>query len=297
MAIGSYWVEFDRRGRLVTSSYDGYVRLYDAQFKRIAKRKAPGGERPFAVRFSPDGALVAVGFYDTTAVNVLAGEDLSFRYAPDTSSVANGNLISGRLVPRWSAALCRWALWRQLRNPSHPAVVPGRARARSRGCRPRPNTIMDLRALADGRLVFGAADPAFGVFDAMGAKTLTRGPVQVDYRGRHADLRLSHDGSVVEFAYDTLTPENRWTRHSARVHLAEGRLLVDPPALATGLASIQRRLAELGYDPGPADGRAGPRTRAAIQAFQRARGLLVDGEPSPGAADGAGPRRPDATAY
>ena len=44
------------------------------------------------MRFSPDGTLVAVGFNDTTAVNVLAGEDLSFRYAPDTSSVANGNL-------------------------------------------------------------------------------------------------------------------------------------------------------------------------------------------------------------
>ena len=129
--------------------------------------------------------------------------------------------------------------------------------------------------------MFGAEDPAFGVFDAQGAKTLTRGPTQVNYRGRHADLRLSHDGSVVEFVYDTLTPENRWTRHSARVHLAEGQLLVDPPALATGLASIQRRLAELGYDPGPADGRAGPRTRTAIQAFQRARGLPADGEPAP----------------
>ena len=58
-------------------------------------------------------------------------------------------------------------------------------------------------------------------------------------------------------------------------------MLVDPPALDTGLAAIQRRLAELGYDPGPADGRAGPRTRAAIQAFQRARGLPADGEPSP----------------
>ena len=159
------------------------------------------------------------------------------------------------------------------------------------------DTIMALRALADGRLAFGAADPAFGVFDAKGARTLTRGPMQGNYRGRHADLRLSHDGSVVEFVYDTLTPENRWTRHSARVHLAEGRLLVDPPALATGLAAIQRRLAELGYDPGPADGRAGPRTRTAIQAFQRARGLPAEGEPGPSAAGGAGARRPHAAAH
>ena len=44
---------------------------------------------------------------------------------------------------------------------------------------------------------------------------------------------------------------------------------------------VQQRLAELGYDPGPTDGTLGPRTRAAIQAFQRARGLGVDGNASP----------------
>src|SRR5205823_3633077 len=66
--------------------------LYDANFKRIAQRQTPGGQRPFAVRFAPDGAEVALGFIDTTAVNVLSGEDLSFRHAPDTSGVNNGNL-------------------------------------------------------------------------------------------------------------------------------------------------------------------------------------------------------------
>ena len=69
----SYWAEFDRHGRLVTSCSDGFVRLYDANFRRIAQRQAPGGQRPFAVRFAPDGTEMAVGFYDTTAVNVLSG--------------------------------------------------------------------------------------------------------------------------------------------------------------------------------------------------------------------------------
>src|SRR5262245_14070115 len=140
---------------------------------------------------------------------------------------------------------------------------------------------MDLHALANGRLVFGAADPAFGIFDAQGAKTLAHGPPQVDYRGRENDLRVSHDGSVVEVGFDTLTSENHRIPHSARLPLAAGRLLVDAPPLVGDLAAVQRRLAELGYDPGPADGRAGPRTRAAIQAFQRDRGLVADGEPSP----------------
>ncbi len=44
---------------------------------------------------------------------------------------------------------------------------------------------------------------------------------------------------------------------------------------------IQSALAERGYDPGPVDGRSGPRTRAAIAAYQRDHGLLVDSSPTP----------------
>jgi hypothetical protein len=277
---GSYSSEFDRRGRLVTSSDDGFLRLYATAFQRLAKRQTPGGKEPFTVRFSPDGALVAVGFTDTTAVNVLASEDLSFRNAPDTSGVADGNL--GRVA--WSRDGQRLYVGGTYRDSS--GIIPILQWSQAgRGPVTRlpaaTSTIMDLRALADGRLVYASAQPAFGVFDAQGARTLTQSPAQVDYRVRQADLRISPDGSVVELGFRTLTSDTHWTRHSARVQLAEGRLLVDPPALATGLASIQRRLAELGYDPGLADGRAGPRTRAAIQAFQRARGLPADGEPGP----------------
>jgi hypothetical protein len=44
---------------------------------------------------------------------------------------------------------------------------------------------------------------------------------------------------------------------------------------------IQRRLAELGIDPGPIDGRMGPKTKAAIRAFQRLHGLTADGIAGP----------------
>jgi hypothetical protein len=44
--------------------------------------------------------------------------------------------------------------------------------------------------------------------------------------------------------------------------------------------SIQRRLAGLGYKPGPMDGKLGPRTRDAIRRYQRDNGLVVNGEPT-----------------
>ena len=42
---------------------------------------------------------------------------------------------------------------------------------------------------------------------------------------------------------------------------------------------MQERLAAAGFDPGPADGVVGARTRAALRAFQEARGLDPTGEP------------------
>lgn len=49
------------------------------------------------------------------------------------------------------------------------------------------------------------------------------------------------------------------------------------PTAIMPMADAQRRLAELGFDPGPADGMAGARTSAALRAFQKQRGLDVTG--------------------
>ena len=51
-----------------------------------------------------------------------------------------------------------------------------------------------------------------------------------------------------------------------------------PPQMHTAyVVGVQEALAEHGFRPGPADGKPGPRTRAAIRAYQKAAGLPVDG--------------------
>ena len=50
---------------------------------------------------------------------------------------------------------------------------------------------------------------------------------------------------------------------------------------ASLVRALQRRLDGQGYSPGPVDGRYGPRTENAVELFQRARGLRVDGIAGP----------------
>ena len=227
----SYSADFDRAGRLVTTSLDGHVRLYDASFKLIAKKPAPGRKQPFAARFSPDGRLVAVGFYDSTAVNVLSGEDLSLRFAPGTAGVDNGYLSSvawsldGRFL--YAAGGYRdTANWRPI------LVWSDGGRGPAQHWPAATNTIMDLKALAGGRLAFGAADPAFGVLDDGGRKQPERRGEVLDLRDNAQKLRLSPDGSVVEFGFGTLTAEDNWSQRQARFDIFEGRLSIDAPELS-----------------------------------------------------------------
>lgn len=225
---GSYGAAFDEQGRLVTSSFDGYVRLYDPAFRLLTKVKAPGGNKPYGVSFSPDGSKIAVGFFDSPRVSVLSGEDLSLLYEPDTSGVpsdrfliavawsADGRVLyaggtyqvkEARLIRKWDDAG---------RGPF--ADLPAAA-----------DTIRDIRSLNVGGVVYGTMNPAFGVLDAGDHRTLYVGSVIADYRDNREGCLLSHDGATVQFGYEP------FGKTPARFTIPE-RLLILSPARDSTLA-------------------------------------------------------------
>jgi len=199
----SYSVVFDRRGRLATACYDGYIRLYDRPgadgLKLLAKQKAPGGKEPHSLSFSPDGKKLAVGFNDSTAVDVLSASNLSHLYSPDTSGVDNGNLCSVSFSP--DGRLYAGGMYD---NGDQCPIVSWENEGRGQR-RELPGSLMTISSilpLATGGVAYGAADPAFGVLDKNGRRVLFQSAQIADYRALLSNLRLSTDGKKVGFGYE-----------------------------------------------------------------------------------------------
>ena len=200
----SYGVDWHGEGRLVTTCLDGALRLYavsaEGGLRQLAKAPARGGQEPFSARFSPDGRRIAVGFADSTKVAVLDGKDLSFLYAPDTSGVNNGDLSS----VTWSEdgtsleAGGRWDVKGE--HPIRRWAQAGKGKPQDRAAS--ASTIMDLRPLPGGGILFGAGDPSWGVLSDSGQRSLHGAPPLADYRDAGGTFLLSADGTEVAFGFE-----------------------------------------------------------------------------------------------
>lgn len=214
----SYGVDFDRSGRVVTTCYDGFVRLYAGDGRLLNKTATTGGKQPVQVKFSPDGRRVAVGYNDSTKVDVLSGSDLSrLLYQPDTSGVDNGDLSSvawsadGQSLyaaGRWNEYLIRrWSDGGQGSWKDIPVAA---------------NTIFDLAPLARGGLAYASGEPTWGVVSSGNEVVLRVEGTIGDFRNNRDNFRTDTSGSRVEFSYQPFGTS------PARYNVTERRLEPDP---------------------------------------------------------------------
>ncbi|VFM95835.1 MAG: WD domain-containing protein, G-beta repeat-containing protein [Candidatus Kentron sp. G] len=209
--------------RLVTSSWDGKLRLYRHSaggFKRIGETRLSGGEKPYAVAFHPhscpSSSRVVVGFADTTAVQVLDGLDLTPRYAAGTADIGNGNL--GNVA--WSADGTKlFAGGKYWDGSGYPVLGwTGGGRGLRFSWRAADSTVMAIGSLPGGRLAVGTGDPALLAFDALGEKLMVLRPRIADLRDQYGHFRLSGDGQQVAFGL------KQWGKERVRFDLANRRL-------------------------------------------------------------------------
>lgn len=226
---GSYSVHFspDSR-RLVTTCLDGKLRLYTVDEGRLSTPKieqTTGGTRPIAARFSPDGGRrIAVGYDDTTTVQVLDANTLREVARPAIGGVNNGDLskVAWSADGKWLAAGGRWQvdgrypvrLW-QVDHWSDYRDVPLSA-----------DTVMDLIPTPAGGFLFAAADPTWGELDAQGKLVRRQDGALADLRDDGDQFRLSRDGRKVRFGYE------QWGEAAKMFDVATRRLEADDPTLA-----------------------------------------------------------------
>ena len=196
--------------RYASASVDGQVRLYDVSAKRlkllISERpvsiESRLGSQPFSVAFAPDGRWLAVGYGDTAAVAVLQADTLKFAYAPVVAAKTEGSLNAvawssdGRELlaagtwkrPDGRHGLKRWA------NSGRGAAIDVSLSS---------NSVVALRALADGRVAYAATDPAWGWLPSAAVSDFgiqTVGSGLIDLRGNRELFRLAPDGSAIAFS-------------------------------------------------------------------------------------------------
>ena len=235
-----YGLDFSDDGRLVTTSLDGYIRLYDKNFNLIRKKKAPGGSQPYQISFSPDGSRIAVGYDETPSVDVLSADDLDKLYSADTEGFSDCEFISvtfsfdgsflyaggtcrNKIDGDWKYIIRRWERAGKGRYIDVPVAH---------------NTIMHILPLKDGGVVFGSGEPSFGIVDASGRLALYKGNTIADLRDQLEGFQVSYDGSVVRFGYEVFGK-------SPAVFDAERREFVDETSVRLSKPIIQMQGLEI----------------------------------------------------
>ena len=122
--------------------------------------------------------------------------------------------------------------------------------------------------LADGRNLstLSPLPPNASLIVPMGHQ----GPAFLVYRNFHAILRWNRSilyALSVGYLSDQL----------AGKPILKSKPINEPALSRKDILSIQKKLNQLGFNAGHADGIAGPRTRSAIRQYQRANNLIVDG--------------------
>jgi WD40 repeat protein len=196
---GSYGAAFDATGRLYTVAFDGLLRRYGGpDFKLERKSRTLGGKEPYSVAVHPNGDRIAVGFSESTAVEVYRAKDLQRLFAADTADVANGDLEK----VAWSADGARLYAGGNYHSALADSLVriwDQEGRGKGRNVAVAQSTIEQLLPCGD-KIAVGAAEPAFGLISSSGEKLVWQESAIADMRGKlRSNFTVSNDGSKVRF--------------------------------------------------------------------------------------------------
>jgi DNA-binding beta-propeller fold protein YncE len=194
----SFGVAFANDGQLATTAWDGKVRLYGHNFRRV--KQMTSGQQPMGIAFSPDGKVLAIGYSDVPAIVLLDTVTLTTRQPPsDLPTTGSLDKVA------WSKdGETLFAAGIHVQNvPTETFVFAwadaghGARRAISIG----DDRVTSIVALAGDELLVATMDPRLAVLKGDGTPRWVRDNLVADFRGQQATLSVSSDGMIVDFDF------------------------------------------------------------------------------------------------
>jgi WD40 repeat protein len=227
-------LSFSADGRLATTSMDGQIRLYgvaDSAIQKIVAVKG-AGRMPFGIAFSPNGNLLAVTYVDQIRVELRSGINLAEEYVPSVQGIAknDGGFVAVAWAPDGSILYAAGQPRQSGRHVARGWMDGGRGQFADLPLS--DQVVMGLVALADGRVLYAAADPAWGmIFPDGKVFEIGKAPI-ADFRpaGRYDAFGVSADGRTVAFGYAGMAQQTASFDVEARqISAAERPAKVQPP--------------------------------------------------------------------
>ncbi len=184
--------------------------------------RRPAGAGRSASPSVPTGRRLRSATHDTTAVDLFDGQTLDPLPGPDTDGIAIGNLM----IVEWSTdgeTLFAGGMYRSWGRCQPRGRMDNAGLGARRELPAGDNTIMTLRALADGGVLVAAGDPYLAVLDPEGGERWAHRSPLADFRNQDKSLAVSADGTVVDFGYEG------WGKAPARFDLRSLGLTREPP--------------------------------------------------------------------
>ncbi len=201
----SYGVAFTADGRLATSSEDGKVRLYDPGFKLVASQDKLRGTDPSQLAFRPDGEVLAVGYHDEPAVDLLDGHSLAPLPIPNVDGLADGNLFHVAWASDGQTLFASGAYW----EPAGNYVIlawdhagNGSRRSLSVKCDETDSATMALLSLPGDRLFISKGNACFTLLKPDGEILWAIRSPSGDFRSHGKAVSVSSDGTVIDFSFE-----------------------------------------------------------------------------------------------
>jgi WD40 repeat protein len=191
-------LDVSRKGRIVTTALDGFVRLYNRDFKLIGRRTIAGGKKPVSVRFSPDSEMIAVGFIDVPTISVISAKDMSLKYHANPEGITNQVGFTSVI---WSSdGQSLYASGQYSGDGLNPVYRwKNQGREKPEKIPLTENRITEIQQMPDNHIAFAAEDPGVGVAGPDGKLKSFRGPDIANFSRAQAQLAVSADASVVSY--------------------------------------------------------------------------------------------------